>query len=64
MVVVGFACLDPVQLIDVPAAVLAALLGFCHALVHAEMPVHVRCLLGFAIGVGLEAAAALRAWRT
>jgi hypothetical protein len=43
--------------------VLAALLGVGHALVHAEVPVHVGCLLAAALLVGPEAPAALRAGR-
>jgi hypothetical protein len=44
--------------------VLSALLGLDHALVHAEMPVHVRGLLLLALLVVLEAAAALCAGDT
>lgn len=40
---------------------LPPLLGLDHALVHAEMPVHMRGLLLLALLVGLEAASALRA---
>lgn len=43
---------------------LSALLGLDHALVHAEMPVHVRGLLFLALLVILEAASALRAGDT
>ena len=54
---------DTYQLVDIPAAVLAALLGVGHALVHAEVPVHVGRLLAAAVLGGLEAAAALGARR-
>ena len=54
---------DTYQLVDIPAAVLAALLGVGHALVHAEVPVHVGRLLAAAVLGGLEAAAALGAGR-
>ena len=40
---------------------LAPLLRLNHALVHAEMPIHMRGLLLLAFLVGLEAASALRA---
>lgn len=49
----------PVGLVDIPAAVLAALLSLDHALMHAEVPVHVCRLLLLAFLVGKEAAAAL-----
>lgn len=52
---------DTYQLVDIPAPVLSTLLRLNHALVHAEMPVHVRGFLLLALLVGLEAASALRA---
>lgn len=51
------------QFVDIPAAVLAALLGVGHALVDAEVPVHVDRLLAAAFFGRLEAPAALRAGR-
>ena len=60
----GFFALDPVHLVHVPAAVLAALLGVGHALVHAEVPVHVSRLGAAALLVGAEATAALAAGGT
>jgi hypothetical protein len=51
------------QLIDKPAPVLPAPLGLGHALVDAEVPVHVRRLLAAALVVCLEAPAALGAGR-
>ena len=51
------------QLVDIPAAVLAALLSVGHTLVDAKVPVHVGCLLAAAVLGRLEAAAALRAGR-
>ena len=50
------------QLINIPTPMLTPLLSLNHALMHAEMPVHVRGLLLLALLVGLKAATALRAW--
>jgi hypothetical protein len=50
---------DTYRFVDIPAPVLAALLGVGHALVHAEVPVHVGRLLAAALLVGLEAATTL-----
>jgi hypothetical protein len=54
---------DTYQLIDIPAAVLTALLGLGDALVDTEMPVHVCRLLAAAVLVRLEPSAALCAGR-
>jgi hypothetical protein len=50
---------DTYRFVDIPAPVLAALLGVGHALVHAKVPIHVRRLLAAALLVGLEAPTAL-----